>query len=92
MNTPAHAAQSVQLDPCAPPSLFTGSHPESLVFVPPGEKSPPRDVFANVEEVKQRTAEALKGIELDEIKNCFEPWRIHLYRCIALNGKYFEGD
>ena len=31
--------------------------------------------LTNVEEVKQKTAEALKGIEIDELKNCFEQWR-----------------
>ncbi len=30
--------------------------------------------FANVEEVKQKTAEALKCIKIDEFKNCFEQW------------------
>ena len=34
--------------------------------------------FANVEEVKQRPAEALKGIKMDEFKNCCEQWKIHL--------------
>ena len=28
--------------------------------------------FADVEEVKQKTAEALKGIEINELKNCFK--------------------
>ena len=28
--------------------------------------------FADVEEVKQKMAEALKGIKIDEFKNCFE--------------------
>ena len=27
--------------------------------------------FADVEEVKQKTAKALKGIKIDEFKNCF---------------------
>ena len=31
--------------------------------------------FAVEEEVKQKTAEALKDIKTDEIKNCFEQWR-----------------
>ena len=30
--------------------------------------------FANVEEVKQKTAEALKDIKYDKFKNCFEQW------------------
>ena len=49
--------------------------------------------LANVEEVEQKkTAEALKGIKIDEFKNCFEQWKKHLNRCIASNGEYFEGD
>ena len=31
--------------------------------------------FANMEEVKQQMAEALKGIKLDEFKNCFVQWK-----------------
>ena len=30
--------------------------------------------FADVEEVKQNMAEALKGIKIGEFKNCFEQW------------------
>ena len=30
--------------------------------------------FADVEEVKQKTLEALKGIKIDEFKTCFEQW------------------
>ena len=28
-----------------------------------------------MEEVKQKPAEALKAIKIDEIKNCFEQWK-----------------
>ena len=31
--------------------------------------------FADVEEVKQKTAEALKDIKMDEFKHCFEQWK-----------------
>ena len=31
--------------------------------------------FADVEEVKQKTSEALKGIKIAEFKNCFEQWK-----------------
>ena len=48
--------------------------------------------FANVEEVKQKTAEALKGIKIDEFKNCLEQWDKSLDRCIASDGEYFEDD
>ena len=47
--------------------------------------------FADVEEVKQKTAEALKSIKIEEFKNCFEQWKKRLYRCIASHGEYFEG-
>ena len=31
--------------------------------------------FADVEEMRQKAAEALKGIKIDEFKNCFEQWK-----------------
>ena len=48
--------------------------------------------FADVEEVKQKTAEALKGIKIDEFKNYFKQWKKQLTRCITSNGEYLEGD
>ena len=45
-----------------------------------------------MEEVKQQMAEALKGIKLDEFKNCFVQWKKLLDRCIVSDGAYFEGD
>ena len=46
-----------------------------LFFVSPDEKSLQGNHFADVEEVKQKTAETLKGIKLCEFKNCFEQWK-----------------
>ena len=34
--------------------------------------------FADMEEAKQKTAEALKGIKIKEFKNCFEQWKKYL--------------
>ena len=57
-----------------------------------------RKRFADVEEGKQnkqtnkQMAEALKGINIDEFKNCFEQWKKYLDRCIVLNGECFEGE
>ena len=48
--------------------------------------------FANVEQMKQKMAEALKGIKIKEFKNCFEYWKKSLNRCIASNADYFEGN
>ena len=62
------------------------------LFVSLDEKVLKGKCFANVEELKQKTAEALKGIKIDEFKNCFEQWKKHLDNCIASNGEYFEGD
>ena len=47
--------------------------------------------FANVEEVKQKTVEALKGIKIDKFQS-FEQWKKYLDRCIASHGGHFEGD
>ena len=42
--------------------------------------------FAYVEEVIQKMVEALKGIKINEFKNCFEEWeKKHLDRCIVSN-------
>ena len=49
-------------------------------------------MFCQVEEVKQKMSEALKGIKIDEFKNCFEQWKKCLNRYIASNGEYFEAD
>ena len=48
--------------------------------------------FVDVEEVKQKTVEAPKGIKINEFKNYFEQWGKCPDRCIASNGEYFEGD
>jgi len=48
--------------------------------------------FADVEEVKRKTTEALADIKDEEFKNCFEQWQKRMDKCIAANGEYFEGD
>ena len=50
------------------------------------------ECFADVEDMKQETAEALKGINIDKFKNCFEQWKKHLDKRISSNGDYFQGD
>ena len=46
----------------------------------------------HVEEVKQKMAEARKGIKTDKFKNCLGQWKKILNMCIASNGQVFEGD
>ena len=61
-------------------------------FVYPDEKKSSKGKdFADVEEAKQKTAEALKDIKIDKFKNCLEQWKKHLNRCTVSNGEYFEG-
>ena len=47
--------------------------------------------FADVEEVKEKMAEALEGIKINELKNRSEQWEKHLDRCIASNGGFLQG-
>ena len=56
------------------------------------KKSSKGHILADVEEVEQKMAEALKGVKINEFKNCFEQWKKCLNRCIASNGEYLEGD
>ena len=63
--------------------MFAMPHPPYLPDLTWRDSSPPpvpmKKVlkgkhFANVEEVKEKTAETLKGIKIDEFKNHFEQW------------------
>ena len=47
---------------------------------------------ADVEEVKQKMAKALKDININEFKNCFEQWKKHPNIYIASSREYFEDD
>ena len=90
-----------QHDPCDPPSLFTESRPQVTFFVYfPGVKKVLKGKhFPDVEEVKQTMANALKGIKIDEFKNCFQQWKIHLgyitsdgeyeFKCVRINTPLF---
>ena len=72
-----------QHDSRAPASLLTQSHSERLSLFTQMKKALRGKCFAYVEEVKQKTAEALKSIKIDEFENCFEQWKKCLNRCIA---------
>ena len=47
----------------------------TLLLFPWMKKVPKGKCFAEVEEVKQKTAESLKDIKIDAFKNCFEQWK-----------------
>ena len=65
---------------------------ETFFLFPRMKKVRKEKHFPDVWEEKQKTAETLKGIKTDKLKNCFEQWKKGLDRCIASNGEYFEGD
>jgi hypothetical protein len=48
--------------------------------------------FADVEYVKTKMKEALKGVTFQAFQDYFEKWKIRLERCIASNAQYFEED
>ena len=98
MSTSAHSSLSVQqfltknsMTP-VPTLPIHPVLPQVAFFVSLMKKVLKGKHFANVEEVKQKTAEAPTGIKIDEFKNCFEQWKKRVNRCIASNGGYFEGD
>ena len=63
--------------------------PIDFFFLSPMEKVLKGKCFANVEEVKQKTAETLKSTSP---KTILSSGKKRLNRCIASNGEYFEGD
>ena len=79
-------------DPRDPPFIFTGSHPERLVFVSRDEKVLKGKRFADVEEVKQKMAEARKDGKIDGLKRRFEQRNKALDGSLASSGGHFEGD
>lgn len=48
--------------------------------------------FADIEEVQEKSLDALKGIVTHEYADAFVQWGTRLERCINANGAYFEGD
>ena len=66
--------------------------PSDFISFPQMKKVLKGKCFADVEEVKWKTAEALKGLKIREFKNCFKQWEKRLDRCVVSNGEDFEGD
>ena len=100
-NAPAHTALSV-LQFLTKSGMTTASHPLYSPDLAPSDFFFPlfprtkRDLkgkrFQNVEEVREKTTEALKAITLQEFQNCSEQWKMRWDTCIDSQGKYFEGD
>lgn len=47
--------------------------------------------LAKILEGKRRSKNALKSIQKDEHKRCFQQWKIRLNKVININGEYFKG-
>jgi len=48
--------------------------------------------FDDIDNIKNNTTAALQSISQNQLQNCFEGWTRRWHRCIASEGKYFEGD
>jgi len=98
-NAPAHTALSVPQFLTKNRMTTASHHPYSPDLAPcdfflfPRMK---RDLkgkrFQNVDEVKEKTTEALKDTILQEFQNCFEQWKKRWDKCIDFQVEYFEGD
>ena len=82
MNSPAHTMLSVQqfltkngMTPVPYPAYSSSLAPAAFFWFPHMKKVLKGKCFVHAEEVKQKQAEALKGIKIDEFKNCFELWK-----------------
>ena len=66
--------------------------PENDFFCFPGWKKDSKWNILPTEEVKQKTAKALKGIKIDKFNNFLSRGKNVLYTHIASNREDFEGD
>jgi len=48
--------------------------------------------FDDIDDIRSNTRAALKAIPQNQFQNYFEGWTRRWHRCIASQGKYFEGD
>jgi histone-lysine N-methyltransferase SETMAR len=47
--------------------------------------------FDDIGDFRSNTMAAVKAIPQNQFQNSFEGWTRHWHRCIASQGKYFEG-
>ena len=71
------------------PDLTSGDY---FFLCPRWKKSSKGNILPMRKRWNKKKAEALKGTQIDEFKNCFEQWEKGLSKCIASNGECFEGD
>ena len=99
MSPPAPTGLSVQqilthnsMTPMLHPPCSPSVTPSDFFLFPWMKKVLKKEGFADVEEVKKENGRSIKGIKIDDFKNCFEQLKKSLDRYIASSGQYFEGD
>ena len=82
MSAPVQTTMSVQnfltkngIAPMPHPPYSPDHAPSNFLLISPHKKVLKGKCFANVEEVKQKTAETVEGIKIDKFKHCFEQWK-----------------
>jgi hypothetical protein len=45
-----------------------------------------------VEYIETAVTDQQKAIPVSDFQLCYEEWEQHLWRCVASEGNYFEGD
>jgi len=48
--------------------------------------------FGTVENIEKTVTDRLKAIPVSDYQRCYEEWKQRLWRCVASQGNYFEGD
>ncbi len=48
--------------------------------------------LGDLEEIKLKMTAYLQSISKSDFKRCYDDWLLHLRKCIAAQGEYFEGD
>ena len=93
-SVPTQTALSVQqflvknsMTPVLHPPYLPDPSPSDFFLFPWMKNVLKGKYFADAEEVKQKMAEALRRIQINEFRNCFEQWKKCLDSCIVLNGE-----
>jgi hypothetical protein len=47
--------------------------------------------FGTLDNIQKSVTDELKGTPAEAFQHCYEQWKQRLHRCVAAQGKYFEG-
>jgi len=98
-NAPAHTALSVkellatkQITVLEHPAYSPDLAPSDFFLFPKIKEILKWRHFDDIDYIRSNTKAAPKAIPQYQFQNCFEGWTRRWHRCIAFQGKYFEGD